>query len=141
MGRDVQRSLHCWNLLRIEMVIQVLSLGLCLESLLPGIFKVCCILWAGGLDNIPRSFSVSEHWYPGKYLSFPMKHKCQFKIHYLISLSSFFPFLLLPFDNVCIHMLSRVRWSPGYNSCTDLRLQKRYVQHELQIKLVCNGNI
>ena len=90
MGRDVQRSLHCWNLLRIEMVIQVLSLGLFLESLLPGIFKVCCILWAGGLDNIPRSFSVSEHWYPGKYLSFPMKHKCQFKIHYLISLSSFF---------------------------------------------------
>lgn len=37
-----------------------------------------------------------------------MKHKYQFKIHYLILLFSFFSFLLLPFDNVCAHMLARV---------------------------------
>lgn len=30
------------------------------------------------LDNAPRSFSVQEHCYPSKYLSFPKIYECQF---------------------------------------------------------------
>lgn len=130
-------------MLRIKMVMQVLSFSLLLEGILPRVFKLCCILWAEGLDNVPRSSSVLEHWYPGKYLSFPMIRKCQFKIYYLISPSSFFffsfSFLLLPFANVCVYALTQSERSHGYNSCTELRLQKQYIQCDLLIKLVCDA--
>lgn len=132
-----KKNFHHWNLPRSAMVIQLLSLGLYLEGFLPPVFKLCYILWAEGLDNIPRSFSVLEHWYPSKYLSFPVKHKHQFKKHSLISPSSFFFPLLPACDNVCVHTFTH---SHGFKSCTELRLQKLYIQSEVQIKMLVMHN-
>lgn len=123
-------------LLRIEMVIQVLSWGLILAGVLPKVFRACSITWAGGLDNVLRSSSVLEHWYPSKYLSFPMAYKCQFKIHYFISTFLFIFIFYCSHLIMCVHMLARAGWSHAYNSCTELRLQQLGIQCGLQIKLI-----